>query len=72
MCWWGVGGFGGTSVDGGQHSCDRRAVLGAGVQLEAGVQLVAGVQLTLVENMVKKNRSRFPIAVLLTTLICSH
>jgi len=26
----------------------------------------------LVENMVKKNRSRFPIAVLLTTLICSH
>jgi hypothetical protein len=27
---------------------------------------------TLVENMVKKNRSHFPIAVLLTTLICSH
>jgi hypothetical protein len=26
----------------------------------------------LVENMVKKNRSRFPIAVLLTTLIYSH
>ena len=25
----------------------------------------------LVENMAKKNRSRFPIAVLLTTLICS-
>jgi hypothetical protein len=29
-------------------------------------------ELTLVENMVKKNRSCFPIAVLLTTLICSH
>ena len=28
--------------------------------------------LPLVEKMVKKNRSRFPIAVLLTTLICSH
>jgi hypothetical protein len=28
--------------------------------------------ITLVENMVKKNRIRFPIAVLLTTLICSH
>jgi hypothetical protein len=27
---------------------------------------------SLVENMMKKNRSRFPIAVLLTTLICSH
>jgi hypothetical protein len=27
---------------------------------------------SLVENMAKKNRSRFPIAVLLTTLICSH
>ena len=27
---------------------------------------------SLVENMVKKNRSRFPIAVLLTTLICSQ
>jgi hypothetical protein len=27
---------------------------------------------SLVENMVKKNRSRFPITVLLTTLICSH
>ena len=27
---------------------------------------------TLVENMVKKNRSRFPIAILLTTLIFSH
>jgi hypothetical protein len=26
----------------------------------------------LVENMVKKNRSRFPIVFLLTTLICSH
>ena len=26
----------------------------------------------LVENIAKKNRSRFPIAVLLTTLICSH
>ena len=26
----------------------------------------------LVENMVKENRSRLPIAVLLTTLICSH
>jgi hypothetical protein len=26
----------------------------------------------VVENMVKKNRSRFPIVVLLTTLICSH
>jgi hypothetical protein len=26
----------------------------------------------LVENMVKENRSRFSIAVLLTTLICSH
>ena len=25
-----------------------------------------------VENMVKKNRSRFPIVVLLTTLICNH
>jgi hypothetical protein len=28
-----------------------------------------GVQLSLVENMVKKNRSCFPIAALLTTLI---
>ena len=27
---------------------------------------------TLVVNMVDKNRSRFPIAVLLTTLVCSH
>jgi hypothetical protein len=27
---------------------------------------------TLVENMVKKNRGHFPIAVLLTTLICSQ
>ena len=27
---------------------------------------------SLVENMVKKNRTRFPIAVLLTTLVCSH
>ena len=26
----------------------------------------------LVENMVKKKHSRFPIAVVLTTLICSH
>ncbi len=26
----------------------------------------------LVENMVKKNRSRFSIAVLLTTLVCRH
>jgi hypothetical protein len=26
----------------------------------------------LVENMVKKNRNRFLIVVLLTTLICSH
>ena len=26
----------------------------------------------LVENIAKKNRSHFPIAVLLTTLICSH
>ena len=26
----------------------------------------------LVENMVKKNRNRYPIAVLFTTLICSH
>jgi hypothetical protein len=24
------------------------------------------------ENMIKKNRNHFPIAVLLTTLICSH
>jgi hypothetical protein len=30
------------------------------------------LSLTLEENMVKKNRSHFPIAVLLTTLICSH
>jgi hypothetical protein len=27
---------------------------------------------TLVENMVNKNRNRFPIAVFLTTMICSH
>ena len=27
---------------------------------------------TLVENMAKKNRSRFPIAVLLTTMLCNH
>jgi hypothetical protein len=27
---------------------------------------------TLVENIAKKNHSRFPIAVLLITLICSH
>ena len=27
---------------------------------------------SLVENYAKKNRSRFPIAVLLTTLLCSH
>jgi hypothetical protein len=27
---------------------------------------------TLVENMVKKNRNCFPIAVFLTTMICSH
>jgi hypothetical protein len=33
--------------------------------------LVAAVE-TLVENMLQKNRSRFSIAVLLTTLICSH
>ena len=26
----------------------------------------------LVENMVKKNHNRYPIAVLFTTLICSH
>jgi hypothetical protein len=29
-------------------------------------------EIALVENMVKKNRSRLSIAVLLTTLICSH
>ena len=29
-------------------------------------------KVSLVENMVKKNYSRFPIAVLLTTLICSQ
>ena len=29
-------------------------------------------RISLVENMVKKNHIRFPIAVLLTTLICSH
>ena len=28
--------------------------------------------LTLVENMAEKNRNRFPIAVLLTTMVCSH
>ena len=28
--------------------------------------------ISLLENIEKKNRSRFPIAVLLTTLICSH
>ena len=33
---------------------------------------VGFVTLSLVENMVKNNRNRFPIAVLLTTLICSH
>ena len=27
---------------------------------------------TVVESMVKKNRNHFPIAVFLTTLICSH
>ena len=27
---------------------------------------------SLVENYAKKNRSRFPIVVLLTTLICNH
>jgi hypothetical protein len=27
---------------------------------------------TVVENMVKKKRSCFPIAILLTTMICSH
>jgi hypothetical protein len=27
---------------------------------------------SLVENMVKKNRNRFAIVVLLTTLICNH
>jgi hypothetical protein len=37
-----------------------------------GLQLVLVTLHALVENMVKKNRSRFPIAVLLTTLICSH
>ena len=31
-----------------------------------------GLVLSLVDNMVKKNRSCFPIAVILTTLICSH
>ena len=30
------------------------------------------VKPTLVENMVKKNRNRFPIAVLLTALICNR
>ena len=34
-------------------------------------RLYQGFQ-ALVENMVKKNRNRFPIAVLLTTLICSQ
>ena len=34
--------------------------------------MVDGLLSSLVENMVKKNRSRFPIAVLLTTLICSY
>ena len=33
---------------------------------------VCGLILSRVENIAKKNRSRFPIAVLLTTLICSH
>ena len=33
---------------------------------------LVGAQGALVENMVKKNRNRFPIAVLWTTLICSH
>jgi hypothetical protein len=27
---------------------------------------------TLVENIMKKNRSRFPIVILLTTLICNR
>ena len=27
---------------------------------------------TIVENYAKKNRSRFPVAVLLTTLLCSR
>jgi hypothetical protein len=34
--------------------------------------LYSVVVITLVENMVKKNCNRFPIAVLLITLICSH
>ena len=34
--------------------------------------VILNFEIALVENMVQKNRSRFPIAVLLTTLICSH
>jgi hypothetical protein len=30
------------------------------------------ILVTLVENIAKKNCNHFPIAVLLTTLICSH
>ena len=36
------------------------------------LKLVKLELLSLVENMVEKNRNHFPIAVLLTTLICSH
>ena len=36
------------------------------------VHFATMAQHTLVENMVKKNRSRFPIAVLLTTMLCSR
>jgi hypothetical protein len=37
-----------------------------------GMLVIPTVVLALVENMVKKNRNYFPIAVLLTTMICNH
>jgi hypothetical protein len=40
------------------------------IVMTTGQELVALI--TLVENIAKKNHSRFLIAVLLTTLICSH
>jgi hypothetical protein len=63
--------FCGTFFSSGRKYSERSST----IAFHCGVCLVALVNFlfeALVENMVKKNRSRFPIVVLLTTLICSH
>jgi hypothetical protein len=53
--------------------CGEVTTLG-GLVLDVCDRLVIDKQdvTTAVENMVKKNNNRFPIAILLTTLICNH